>query len=133
MAWWVKSSPGTSRPSRNSSAATSCGSLDCASTCWKSEGDAAEVTQDVFFTVWRTVGKFRGDSSFSTWLYRVATNHCLKFLRRGTLITVPLRDQAGSSGQPEGEFEARQTSKRVSEAVAALTPEQRCSITAARS
>ena len=90
-----------------------------------SEGDAAEVTQDVFFTVWRTVGKFRGDSSFSTWLYRVATNHCLKFLRRGTLITVPLRDQAGSSGQPEGEFEARQTSKRVSEAVAALTPEQR--------
>lgn len=47
--------------------------------------EAEDVAQDVFVTVYRNVASFRGDSKFSTWLYRVAVNHCknrLKYLRR---------------------------------------------------
>jgi RNA polymerase sigma-70 factor, ECF subfamily len=36
--------------------------------------DAAEATQDAFVRAWRGLGGFRGDSLFTTWLYRVATN-----------------------------------------------------------
>lgn len=36
--------------------------------------DAAEATQDTFVKVWRSLGSFRGDSAFTTWLYRIAVN-----------------------------------------------------------
>ena len=37
---------------------------------------AAEVAQDVFVSAFRALGRFRGDSKLSTWLYRIAINHC---------------------------------------------------------
>jgi RNA polymerase sigma-70 factor (ECF subfamily) len=89
------------------------------------EADAAEVAQDVFFSVWRGLSRFRGEAAFSTWLYRIATNHCLKVLRQRPPETVPLIDKAGSSGDPQGEYEARQTVAHIAQTVAALTPEQR--------
>ena len=36
--------------------------------------DAEEVAQDVFVRVYRALGKFRGDSEFTTWMYRIAVN-----------------------------------------------------------
>jgi len=36
--------------------------------------DAEDLTQDAFIQVFRKLGTFRGDSAFSTWLYRVAVN-----------------------------------------------------------
>jgi RNA polymerase sigma-70 factor (ECF subfamily) len=44
--------------------------------------DAADVTQEAFLRVHRSMGQFRGDASFSTWLYRVVVNLCLTELRR---------------------------------------------------
>jgi RNA polymerase sigma-70 factor (ECF subfamily) len=47
--------------------------------CVRRLGDrelANEVAQDVFIAVFRSLTKFRGDSKFSTWLYRIAVNHC---------------------------------------------------------
>lgn len=87
--------------------------------------DAADVSQEVFFTAWRAVGRFHGDSSFKTWLYRIATNHSLKFLRRRAVPRDAVEDQASPWGRPEGELEAAETMKAVSRAVASLTPEQR--------
>jgi RNA polymerase sigma-70 factor, ECF subfamily len=44
--------------------------------------DAADVTQETFLRLHRSMDSFRGDSSFSTWLYRVAVNLCITELRR---------------------------------------------------
>lgn len=40
--------------------------------------DAKEILQDTFLTALRALGDFRGESRFSTWLYRIASNACLK-------------------------------------------------------
>ena len=60
--------------------------------------EAKDVAQDVFVTVFKSVDSFRGESKFSTWLYRIAANHCknrLKYLgRRSYKATGELDDAA---------------------------------------
>jgi RNA polymerase sigma-70 factor (ECF subfamily) len=43
--------------------------------------DADELTQDVFVRVWQKLGTFRGDSSFGTWLHRLAVNVVIERFR----------------------------------------------------
>lgn len=44
--------------------------------------DARDLTQEVFIQAFRSLDQFRGDSKFSTWIYRIAANKSLDFLRR---------------------------------------------------
>lgn len=44
--------------------------------------DAEDVTQEIFCDLYRCLGTFRWDSALSTWIYRVAVNHCLKYRQR---------------------------------------------------
>lgn len=43
--------------------------------------DAEDIAQEVFIEVFRSVQKFRADSKLSTWLYRIAVNRSLNFVR----------------------------------------------------
>ncbi len=52
--------------------------------CYRMTGslaDADDLTQDVFLRAWRTIDHFDGRASWRTWLYRIATNVCIDFLR----------------------------------------------------
>lgn len=44
--------------------------------------EAEDVSQEVFMEVYQSVGKFRGDSKISTWLYRIATTKALEQIRK---------------------------------------------------
>ena len=44
--------------------------------------DADDLTQEVFIKIHRYIDNFRADSSLFTWIYRIATNECLSFLKK---------------------------------------------------
>lgn len=46
------------------------------------EADARDICQEVWLTVWKQLGSFRGDSRFTTWLHPIATHRALDHLRK---------------------------------------------------
>ncbi len=58
----------------------------------KNREEAEEVSQDTFIKVFKSLSKFKGDSKFSTWIYRVAYNTCLdrikKLKREFNVVTI---------------------------------------------
>jgi RNA polymerase sigma-70 factor (ECF subfamily) len=61
--------------------------------------DAEDLLQDIFLAAHRKLDGFRGESALGTWLYRLAVNHCLDYLRsraaRTNQLTTPLDDEFG--------------------------------------
>lgn len=104
--------------------------------------EAQDVSQEVFITVFKSIEGFRGDSKLSTWLYRVAANHCknrIKYLGRrakGTrteLNEITEHDAVESATmetsakvhRPDELVEGMQTERIVQQALAELDEEQR--------
>lgn len=48
----------------------------------KNKEEAEEVSQDTFIKVFKSLNKFKGDSKFSTWIYRVTYNSCLDNIKK---------------------------------------------------
>jgi RNA polymerase sigma-70 factor (ECF subfamily) len=91
--------------------------------------DANDLAQEVFLRAWRAIPRFRGESSFSTWLYRIGVNTCLSFraLRRPATQELPdsLADPVpGAEERLESDDEAR----RVRAAIARLPVKQRATL-----
>ena len=64
--------------------------------------DAADMTQETFIKAYNSLSSFRGDSKFSVWLYRIATNVCLDFLRsrsRKPTVSLSMEDDDGEEMQ----------------------------------
>ncbi len=94
-----------------------------------SHEDANDLAQEAFLKAWRAIGRFRGDSSFATWLYRIAVNACLNFraLKRPQTQELPetLADPVpGAAARVERDDEAR----RVRAAVCRLPEKQRATL-----
>ncbi|MGH7815835.1 MAG: RNA polymerase sigma factor, partial [Candidatus Binatia bacterium] len=60
--------------------------------------EAAEISQEAFLSAYRAIGSFRGESNFSTWLYRIALNHATT--RRKSLNTRQQRNVSIETTEP---------------------------------
>lgn len=106
--------------------------------------EAEDVAQEVFVTLYRSLNTFRGDSSFSTWLYRITVNHCknrLKYLGRrqyfqSSSLEKPIDTEEGqvypsitdSGPTPEEEFSRREVQYLVQSKINELDSEHRAVI-----
>lgn len=54
----------------------------------KNPDDSMDVSQEVFVKVFRYLEKFNGESTFYTWLYRIAVNMCIDFIRKNSRMRV---------------------------------------------
>ena len=104
--------------------------------CWHYTGnreDAADCGQETMLRIWRSLSSWRGDSGFESWVYRVAANCCLDFLRRRkrdrSESIEPLREQGFDPPDPKPGTEAqvmdREEKERLREGIRRLPEDQR--------
>ena len=97
----------------------------------KRAGDVEEVVQDAFIRAYRGLASFRGDSSFYSWLYRIATNAALSFLKKAKGPEVQLEERPDGGFEPgvtddqtpERVLLAKQIGEAVERAMSKLQPE----------
>jgi RNA polymerase sigma-70 factor (ECF subfamily) len=95
------------------------------------EEDARDVVQDAYLRAWRSIGSFRGDAAFSTWMYRITANAASTFVtKRRRQRTEPLQTYQEPAdthleGQPDAMFESSAELDHVSAALADLPPKLR--------
>ena len=93
---------------------------------------ASDVTQQVFLKLMTSIGQFRGDAAFSTWLHRLVVNACLDVARRhasdaALAERAPLATFVETGSQDE-EYERRQLTASVRSAIASLPQKLRVAV-----
>ena len=69
----------------------------------RNKEDAEEVTQDVLFKAYRSIGAFRGDAALSSWIYRITFNAAMSRLRTARYRQSQSQDDDRRIGSPDGE------------------------------
>lgn len=88
--------------------------------------EATEFAQEVFLSAYKSIGQFRGEAGFSTWLYRIAVNHAntrRKSMARSRQRTVPLEEAAPVADRrlgPAETAEQREIQQQVQQALSSL-------------
>jgi RNA polymerase sigma-70 factor (ECF subfamily) len=104
--------------------------------------DALDIVQESFAKAYQNLDRFKGDSAFYTWLYRIAFNLCVDHQRRETKLGhVPLEaDEHGEGGavlppvdgaradQPFERTRDAEIARRLADAIRELTPDHRAVI-----
>ena len=103
-------------------------------TC-KNPADAEEAAQEAFLSAWQGLPFFRGDASFSTWLYRLASNACVDLLRREgrrqNAAGPSLNDEEArlevpdTAPSPQERAEQAELREQIEAGLQALTPDHR--------
>jgi RNA polymerase sigma-70 factor, ECF subfamily len=107
----------------------------------RSEADAQDIYQDAFLKAYRSVGNFRFECSFYTWIYRIVTNLCLDHMRRrqvrkedapvvqdaegGEIDLMERVTDDRSGANPERDLMRRELGGRINNALEKLTPRER--------
>lgn len=104
--------------------------------------EAEDLAQEVFITVFKSIESFRGDSKFSTWLYRITANHCknrIKYLARRHDRKKSEFDESASGGaaaagaiatpnrarRPDEQLQGSQMQVLLQQAISSLEEEHR--------
>ena len=91
--------------------------------------DANDMAQEAFLKAFRALPSFRGDSSFSTWLYRIAVNTCLNFRQSRRAPYEPLSEELPDLKPPVAlSIEEGERAAAVRAAVAKLPEKQRATL-----
>jgi RNA polymerase sigma-70 factor (ECF subfamily) len=108
----------------------------------RNEQDAWDLAQDAFLKAWKSIGRFRGQSAFYTWLYRIVTNVTIDWIRKRKIESGMEFDDSiglgevepGAATAPRTEFLPHQKlghaeiRARIDEAIGRLTPDHRAVI-----
>ena len=107
------------------------------------EQDAWDLAQDSFVKAWKSIKRFRGQSSFYTWLYRIVMNVTIDHVRKKQIkgagtefndevklgeIEPAARTAPKSEPLPHRQMERSEIRARIDAAIAQLTPEHRAVI-----
>ena len=97
--------------------------------------DAQEAAQEAFLAAWQGLPSFRGDASFSTWLYRLASNACVDLMRRegrhSNAAGPSLNDEEtgldvpDTAPSPQESAERKELREQIEEGLRSLSPEHR--------
>ncbi|AOY76707.1 ECF RNA polymerase sigma factor SigW [Clostridium formicaceticum] len=98
--------------------------------------DANDMTQEALVKVYRSIHNFKGNSSFSTWLYSIVNNVCIDFIRKNKktkLLYIDGQQEEGAytkelpdeMNTPECLFEKNEVKKMIHDAINQLNYEQR--------
>jgi len=102
-----------------------------------SEALAEEAAQEVFVKLYRSAGRYRPTAKFTTFLFRVATNHCLNELRRGAQAAqepfVPAaHDVAPAPERADAPLEAAELQAAVVRALDGMSDRERAAFSLCR-
>lgn len=103
-----------------------------------SQEDSEDITQEVFLKMWRSLPSFKWESSFNTWIYRIAKNTCLDHIKmRGDILCYSLTYEDDDDGEtketeiadpsplPFEQLEAKERARLLYAAIDRLQPAQR--------
>jgi len=91
--------------------------------------DADDVLQNTMVKVWRSVGNFRAESGLYTWLYRIATNEALTFLKQKKKRTfapwVDVEQKISETLESDAWFNGDEIQLKLQQAILKLPEKQR--------
>lgn len=99
--------------------------------------DARDLAQEIFIKVFSLLDRYDESFAFSSWLFRIATNHCIDYLRRNRLRFLSLEGIVGPDGdeielqlpdsgpQPDTVLQRKEALLRLSEVIGELPPHYR--------
>jgi len=94
--------------------------------------EAEEITQEIFLKIYYSAHKFRGESKFATWLYRIAVNTCKNYKRKKQPAVISIDDpeistdlSAPASTEPEAIFAEKRKRAIIQQAIDSLAPNQK--------